>query len=250
MEELTREPSGLDAVWALHRHTGPAPKQGLSAGRIAAAAIALADAEGLGAVSMGRVAKALGFTTMSLYRHLRSKDELILLMQDTAIGPPTEPDEPSSGWRAELEGWTWAVLGAFRRHPWILQTIPMFGPPATPNQLAWLERGLRALAPTGLSEAEKMSTMLLLDAHVFSDLMFAGAADATAPQEEGGPDYYLDLLRRVLDPEQFPALLQAARGGAFDGSDDPVADRDAGFAFGLARILDGVEHLMEQRAAR
>ncbi len=69
-----------------------------------------------------------------------------------------------------------------RAHPWLLQTIPMFGPPATPNQLSWLERGLHALGPTPLSESEKLATMLLIDAHVFSNLQFAAFATPTAPE--------------------------------------------------------------------
>lgn len=210
-----------------------------------AAAIELADAEGLGAVSMSRVAATLGFTTMSLYRHVHNKEELVLLMQDAALGaPPASGD--AVGWRAELEWWAWEALARLRAHPWILQTIAMFGPPATPNQLSWLERGLAALGETPLTEAEKLSTMLLIDAHMFSDLQFA-AFNTPSSIEAMSDDSYRTLLARVLDPQRFPALLRAVEGGAFDSGDDPTADRDTTFAFGLARILDGVERLVQDR---
>ncbi len=239
------ETSGLERVWERHRRPQPEPKQGLSATRIVAAAVEVADADGIGAVSMSRVAASLGFTTMSLYRHVRSKEELVLLMQDEAVGVP--PDlEAVQGWRAGLEGWARATLTSFRRHPWFLQTIPMMGPPATPNQLAWLERGLRVLAGTALTEHEKMTTILLVDAHVLSDLLYSAAGDAS---EDGGANYAGTLFRE-LDPEQFPALLQAAKGGAFAESTDPAAVRDEEFTFGLERILDGIERLLDDRAER
>lgn len=138
------------------------------------------------------------------------------------------------------------ALARFRAHPWILQTIAMFGPPATPNQLCWLERGLAALGGTPLTEAEKLSTMLLIDAHVFSDLQFA-AFDTPSAVETVGDDPYRTLLARVLDPQRFPALLRALEGGAFDPGEDPTADRDTTFAFGLTRILDGIERLIQGR---
>lgn len=239
MPDLT---SMLAAAWA---EPAAQARQGLSRAQIVEAAIAVADVDGLGAVSMGKVAARLGFTAMSLYRHVHSKDELILLMQDAAVGTPPEADT-TGGWRPQLERWTWDVLGRFRAHPWLLATISMFGPPATPHQLDWLERGLQALAHTPLSEPEKLNTMLLLDAHVFSDLQFAAfgaptATDAADPAEFGA------ILAGLLDPERFPALCRAVDGGAFGVGPDPQAARDSDFAFGLDRILDGVEYLIRAR---
>ena len=238
------EPTALERVWERHLQPQPQPKQGLSTARIVAAAIEVADADGIGAVSMSRVAASLGFTTMSLYRHVRSKEELVLLMQDAAVGPTPPELVAAQGWREGLVRWAWATLSVFRRHPWFLQAIPMMGAPATPNQLAWLEQGLRALAGTTLAEHEKMTTILLVDAHVLSDLLYSAAGDA-----QDGDAHYAATLYRMLDPERFPALLRAAKGGAFEDSADPAAVRDADFTFGLDRILDGVEQLMEQRAA-
>jgi AcrR family transcriptional regulator len=228
----------LEAVWTAK----PDDREGLSRGRIVAAAITLADADGLGAVSMAKVAKALGFTTMSLYRHVGSKEELILHMQDVAVGPPPAELDPApeEGWRAAVERWARATSARTRAHPWILQTLPLLGPPATPHQLTWLEYGLRALRPTPLTEPEKLQVILLIEAHIFGDVTFSGAEVA----DDGS---YETLFAKHLDPARFPALVQAFVGGAFAETEDPEADRDAQFAFGLTRILDGVAQLIESR---
>lgn len=228
----------LRAAWS----TPAEPRQGLGRARIVEAAVELADADGLAALSMGKVAARLGVTAMALYRHVAGKDELVLLMQDAAVGRPPELDG-DDGWRETLERWTWAVLDRFRAHPWLLGAISQSGPPATPNQLAWLERGLRALAGTPLTEPEKLTTILLLDAHVFSDLQFAVIGEAPAV-----PGDYSEMILGLLDPEEFPAVRRAAAGGAFTTGPDPAASRDADFAFALARILDGVEQLIGERA--
>lgn len=241
---MTDLPAMLGAAWA----DPPPGRQGLSRARIVEAAIATADADGLGALSMGKVAARLGFTAMSLYRYVRSKDELVLLMQDAAVGAPPTVDS-TEAWRPALERWTWEVLAGFRAHPWLLATISMFGPPATPNQLAWLEYGLQALGGTPLTEPEKLTTMLLLDAHVFSDLQFAAFGKPTAT-DAADPTDFATLLAGLLDPERFPALCRAVDGGAFTTGPDPQASRDADFAFGLARILDGVEQLTRAREGR
>lgn len=230
----------LRAAWS----EAPPARQGLSRARIVEVAIEVADAEGLAALSMAKVSGRLGVTAMALYRHVAGKDELVLLMQDAAVGQPP-PLPVDAGWRPAIERWTWAVLGRFRAHPWLLATISMFGPPSTPHQLAWLDRGLRALASTPLTESEKLNVILLLDAHVFGDLQFSAFGAPTAG--EPAVDFAGTLLE-LLDPARFPALHRAIEGGAFAERPDRAATRDAAFAFGLARILDGVERFVGERA--
>jgi AcrR family transcriptional regulator len=210
-------------------------RSGLRRDRIVAEAVRLADADGLAAVSMGKIAAGLGFTAMSLYRHVASKEDLVLLMQDEALGPP--PRLAGPGWRAAVEEWTWALLRRFRAHPWLLQAVAMFGPPVTARRLGWLEAALAALVPTTLTEVEKVDTVLLLNAHVVADLQRA---------DLGAPDHGARLAE-LLDADRFPAVLRAVRGGAFAPGPDRQADRDADFGFGLARILDGAEQLGRSR---
>ena len=145
-----------------------------------------------------------------------------------------------------MERWSWEVVGRLRRHPWILQTVSMFGPPATPNQLAWLEYGLRALGPTPLDEGEKVSTILLVNAHNFGDLQFHATGMPTATHVVGVAPYET-LFTRIIDPARFPALMAAFAGGGFAESADPAADRDELYRFGLERILDGVQVLVDGR---
>ena len=205
-------------------------RRGLSTERVVEAAVALADADGLDAVSMARVAERLGFTTMSLYRHVAGKDELLRAMLDAGLGPPPRVlDDPRDGWRAGLERWTHGVLAALLRHPWALK-VPISGPPMTPMQLAWLDRGLRALEDTGLSEGEKADVVLLLNGYAFWEArlrteLAAASAPTSVPSEL---------------TEGMPALQRALAAGIFE--DDSVGD--AGVAFGLGRILDGVEVLI------
>jgi AcrR family transcriptional regulator len=211
-------------------------KRGLTRERIVRAAVELADAEGVEAVSMARVAERVGFTTMSLYRHVRGKDELVLLMTNDAIGEP--PAHPEGGdWRARLERWSWDLLEGIRRHPWLLQ-MPLSRPPWTPGQLIWLDRALAAMADTGLTEAEKAASVLLLNGHVFSQARFVA--------DLGEPDafpVYVEGLKRLLDAERFPALRRAIDAGIFDPEGE---EPDDDFRFGLERVLDGIERLIDQ----
>jgi AcrR family transcriptional regulator len=239
-------PASLEEVWGLRQRPPKGPKPSLSLQRIVAAAVQVAAAEGLGALSMSRVASALGTSTMALYRYVAAKDELIELMLDAAFGPPP-PAEPGEGWRDGLSRWARAALDALRRHRWAVHA-PISRPPVTPNQIAWLERGLVCLAGTRLSGQEKMSTILLVSGFVWrwatleSDLAAALQAAGAAADPSAS---YGRMLARLIDPERFPELSAVLATGALD--DDPD-DFGADFVFGLERILDGIEVLVRSRA--
>src|SRR5580658_368521 len=100
-------PAGIAAAWGVRERPHKGPKPALSLSRIVDAAVRVADADGLDAVSMGRVARELGAAPMSLYRHLSAKEELLELMVDAAWGDP--PAAPAAGeeWRAGLARWAW-----------------------------------------------------------------------------------------------------------------------------------------------
>ena len=212
-----------------------------------AAAVRVAATDGLQAVSMGRVAADLGVSTMSLYRYVGAKDELLALMADLSFEAPPAGLGPEESWRDGLARWARAELAVYRRNPWVLH-IPISGPPVTPNALAWLERGLGCLGDTGLEEGEKLSTMLLLTGFVrgqatfLADIAAAQAAGSAAPDPELMASYGR-LLARLTRPERFPALHAVIAAGVFDEPDDGDAD----FGFGLERVLDGIETLIETR---
>jgi AcrR family transcriptional regulator len=126
----------------------------LSVDAIVEAAVGLADAEGLEAVSMARVANDLGFTTMSLYRYVSSKDELLQLMWNASAQGAEKLVLAGDDWRQRLRAWAMVQRGGLDRHPWITQ-MPMAAPPLAPNSLTFVERGLETLDDTGISEADK-----------------------------------------------------------------------------------------------
>ncbi len=241
-------PASVAAAWGL-KDASPRPrKHGLSLPRIVEAGIRVAASEGLAAVSMNRVASELGAATMSLYRHLSAKDELLAHMVDATFVDAPPATGPDDAWRAGLSRWAARHLAVLRRHPWVMR-VPISGPPLMPNQVRWFEGGLACLRETRLAEAEKVSVLLLVNGFVRNqatleaDLILAARTSGLAPQEVGAN--YADLLARVTDAARFPEIhaLLAARVFAGDGA---IEDD---FQFGLDRILDGIDVLIRARAA-
>jgi AcrR family transcriptional regulator len=240
-------PHGLALAWGVAASPNRGPRRELSIERIVDAAIELADADGLEGVSMAKVAARLGYTTMSLYRYVTSKDDLLLLMQEQVLDVEAPPAHEPPDWRAELREWVLfmqAVLGA---HPWYLD-IPVQGAPLTPNNLRIVDSGLRALRTTPLDQEEMISVILLGSNHAQSaaklerDLARAVAAAGGHDEVLGGA--YESVLRDLVDAERFPYLRPLVETGAYVG--EGVID-DA--AFGLERLLDGVAAYVEARAA-
>ena len=197
---------------------------------------------------MNRVASELGAATMSLYRHLTAKDELLAHMVDTAYGDPP-PTPGGETWRDGLAHWAAAHLAVLRRHAWLVR-VPIGGPPLMPNQLRWFERGLSALTDTRLDEREKVSALLLVNGFVRNhatlegDLLIAARTAGVAP-EEAGHGYHA-MLDRLADAERFPRIRALLDARVFAG-DRPIDDD---FQFGLERLLDGIGALVHTRAAR
>jgi AcrR family transcriptional regulator len=238
-------PAAVAAAWGVRAHPGKGPKPGLTLQRIVAAAVKIASRDGLDAVSMSRVAAELGASTMSLYRYVNAKDEMVKLMIDAAWGPPPEA-EPGTGWRAALSRWAWGMRTAFRRHPWAAR-VPISGLPILPNEVAWFEQALADMHDSGLTEAEKASVIMLVSGYVRtlatleSDLEAAVRAAGVAPDEWMAA--YPRMLAKLADPAHYPALTKFIAAGVFDRADEP----DDEFIFGLERILDGIEVLVSSR---
>jgi len=230
-------PPGLDRLWS-PEEPSKGRRGGLNLEKVVTAAVELADAEGLEAVSMARVAKALGFTTMSLYRHVRSKEELLVLMMDRVMAMP--PVRPYDGWREGLANWAWELLAMVRAHPWVLY-VPIAPPPATPSNIALMERGLSPLSGTALSEQEKGNVILMVNGYVFWQ---ARLETELAPGVGDDPLVaYVTIMRTLVD-DRWPAVKRMVASGAFEDEGDT---RDADFRFGLERILDGIASLIGSR---
>ena len=230
-------PRGIALAWGIAASPQRGPKREMSVERIVEAAVEIADAEGLGAVSMAAVAASLGYTPMSLYRYVTAKDDLILLMQEEATGLPPESAREAGGWRAQLEELYRGMIQLYLAHPWVLE-IPVNGSPTTPNSAAWMDAGIAALAETPLSFGERLSAMLLITGHArWAGMVFAGYA--RIEREAGLTDQ--DIARRedatfrqLISGDAYPALRAAIDAGAFLDATDP-------FSFNLARSLDGLE---------
>lgn len=237
-------PASVAAAWGRRERPTRGPKPGLSLERIVQAGVAVASREGLAAVSMARVAQELGTSTMSLYRYVKAKDELLMLMVDAAVGPPP-PIAPDEDWRDALSRWAWSQHERMRRHAWAVR-VPIAGPPTTPNQVAWMESVLWALRDTGLAEDEKASVLLLLSGYVRNEATLAAELMAAGFISDEQMMGYSRLLATLTDSDRFPALHALLEAGVFDRADPPEKE----FGFGLERILDGIEALISSCGPR
>ncbi|WP_350276084.1 TetR/AcrR family transcriptional regulator C-terminal domain-containing protein [Kribbella sp. HUAS MG21] len=227
-----------ELLWGKEPARTRGPKPAITLTAIAEAAIAIADAEGLDAVSMQRVAGELPVTKMALYRHVPGKTELVAVMSDLAVGAP--PDRSGLPWREALHTWALDLYESFTRHPWLLQSTigrRLLGP----NELAWLESGLATLADSGLTGAEKLDSILVVTSHVRNlaqqSVTFPGST--TGLTEKDMQRSLAEIL--TTEAARFPHLVAAMRTAA--------AGANQGLEFGLKRILDGLELLVSGRVA-
>ncbi|GAA4613496.1 TetR/AcrR family transcriptional regulator C-terminal domain-containing protein [Saccharopolyspora hordei] len=228
-------------MWGREPAPRRGPRRGLSLAQITAAAIEIADAEGLGGVRMSSVAARIGVSPMTLYGYVGSKDDLLTAMADAAVPEPPEPG--GAPWREYLTTWTRAQRDALLTHPWLLSAAPTV-PPAGPRALRWLDRALAALDGTGLDAGEGVTIATALSGYARSSATLALGLDGAVGG--AGPRGYADVLARVLDEHGHPALHAAVHAGAFGRAEQWAEDAD--FAFGLDLLLDGVHALITRRA--
>jgi AcrR family transcriptional regulator len=222
-------PRTLKVLWGLEERRTRGPQPALSLERIVAAAIEIADRDGLPALSMARLAERLGSAPMSLYRHVAGKDELLVFMQDAA---PGEPPELPAGWRAGLDAWARALQAVYYRHPWILQASAG-RPPLEPGQLAWLDRGLSAFDGTPLSSRERLQAVMATlyyvrgEAQIFAVLL---AGDSDMSDVPGGASRSVEPVESAGSdpgrPSDSPG--SAGSGGRSVGSDDSGGSSGSG----------------------
>lgn len=233
--DLAGLPRDLAVLWRAPAPGRRGPRPGLTVEQIADAAIALADSEGIGAVSMARLAESLGFTTMSLYRYVASKDEVLALMSDRAGGRPPVVGPEVGDWRARLEVLIGEQQPVMRAHPWLAQTTSVLHA-LGPNRLAWMEAMLAALDDTPLSPADRLAAIGTVAAHLLDEARVTSAiaarrAELVDEQVMASPD---ELILRLADEQTHPSLVAAARAGAFAAPDDGA------LPFGTRVILDGI----------
>lgn len=239
IRDASGDPSGVYKVlWEPRPTPRRGPKPAMNREAIAETGIEIADNEGLAALTMERVADALGFSKMALYRYVPGKVELVALMTDSALGEPPRLRRVRGGWRPKLVAWTRRIFERFEEHPWALETTTgarIMGP----NELGWLEQAVGALSGAGLHSSEVLDLTVTL----------VGQARSIAQQRVGSASRDLEqaihasigtLLRGR--EERFPALSVLFKSAIDSESQDQALD------FGLHRILDGVELLIAARA--
>jgi AcrR family transcriptional regulator len=224
---------------------GPGPKPSLTLDRIVTAAITLADRDGIDGLSMRRVATELGVGTMSLYRYVPGKAELLALMLDR-VDSPDGTATAGESWRETI---TTVARGSYRMylaHPWLLQvnwTRPVLGP----NSVASLEVCVRGLDGIGLTSRERMAVVTMVDAYVVGQARQRIQYDAVTVQS--------GLSDEEFWAQQYPFLEKAMLSGRYPAM--AALDEDAfslewedSFEFGLARLLDGMAVLIEARSGQ
>lgn len=242
----------LALLWRAKDRPARGPKPGLSVDRIVEIAIEVADAEGLAALTMRKVAEPLGVGTMSLYTYVPGKAELVNCMLDKVLEEAPSLDGLDGGWRAGLEVYArgnWAIA---QRHPWV--------PPLTgsrmlmgPNETASWDSVLRVVSGQGLTEREMLAVVNLVDGYV------RGMAQNTAYTEQDArrtglsyDEWYQEsgpLLERFIPFSRYPTLTGVWMSGVFEEPDGGFG-ADGGFEFGLQRLLDGIEGYVDSRPAR
>ena len=223
----------------------PSPRSGLTVDRIVDAAIAIADADGLPALSMRRVAERLGVGAMSLYTYVPGKDELVILMVDRVYAELSTEHREDASWRERLEAIARERWTLYRRHPWLID-VPLTRPTVGPHAMDRYEHELRAVEGLGLDDLEMNAVIELISGHV--EGMAGRAVEIRRDAERSGVSddewWYsvLPVLSTVMADRHYPV---SARVGSTIGA--PHQPTEYGFEFGLTRILDGVESLVRSR---
>lgn len=222
----------MDLLWDRAEAPKRGPRPTLTLDAVARAGIEVADADGLAAVTMQRVAERLGVTKMALYRYVPGKVELVALMVDLGLGEP--PVALDAGWRERLDAWAREMFARIWAHPWALEaTIGVR--PIGPNEMGWLEHATAALTGTGLTGPEMLDTAVTLIGHVRT-IAQQGAAMRTNTPETAYDNAMTALL--AGRESRFPTLTAALS--------DPNG-RNQALTYGLRCILDGVSLLVASR---
>jgi AcrR family transcriptional regulator len=242
----------------LERHSGPIwarPEPGARRARftreqIAEAALGVADNEGFDAVSMRRVATELGAGTMTLYHYVRTKDELVALMDDAMMGELLIPDdELPSNWRDALTAIARRTRDVFERHPWTLYS--MVGTQMGPNAMKHVEQSVAAVAELNLELTATFEVVGLVDEYVFG---YAVRRRDAAPDDPETREAWLEHARDYVEAEiasgQYPHLEALIPEGGLAAAWEQMQEAEEAedrFERGLKRLLDGIELDLKRR---
>src|SRR6266536_47134 len=243
---LVRPVPGIGTVVAARPVPAGTPRSraveaGPTRGDVVQTAIRVADAEGLAAVSMRRVAAELDVATMSLYRHVSGKDELLLLMAETVYGEE-KPVESGLDWRGAMEAHGRGLWAICRNHPWIARVTSFTRPMLAPNGMAHTEGAMRVLSDVGLDPATALFVVVAMSGFVVGTAVNL-ESELEAQHETGvSSDEWMQAqepaFHEIIASGRFPMLAEVAALPDFD------VDLDSLFELGLKLMLDGLARLI------
>lgn len=243
-EQPTYPSRSAELLWGLWERPTRGPKPGLTLDRIVDTAISVADANGLDALSMRRIARELEVGTMSLYRYIPGKAELLDLMLDR-VSDPSKQVKQAEGldWRGVVEIAARESYRVYVTHPWTLGvnwTRPVLGP----NTLAAVEFIVGGLAGLGLTDQERVMVLSMIDGYVVgiarSYVQYTSAAEETGVSDEEFWAQQIPVLERAMTTGDYPAMAALSEDAFGAGWDDT-------FEFGLQRLLDGLQLFVDAR---
>ncbi|AOS64203.1 TetR/AcrR family transcriptional regulator [Actinoalloteichus hymeniacidonis] len=226
---------------------GRGPRQGLTIDAVVDAAITLADSAGLEAVTMRRVAESLGVAPMSLYTYVPGKAELLEMMLDSVYLAMPRADHGDRPWRERVTSIAEENRALLQAHPWVAAastTRPVLGP----GQMAKYEHELLAFEGLGLPDIEMDAALAFLLGFVHNVARVAADREIAARESTMNDEQWWaanePLLAKMLDPTRYPT---ASRVGTAAGEEHQgAADPEHAYRFGLCRVLDGFETLIDQ----
>jgi AcrR family transcriptional regulator len=221
-------------------------EKGLRRAEIVAAAVRIADAEGVDAVSMRRLADELGVATMTPYTHVANKDELLDLMRDAVAAEMILPEPIPESWREALRAIALRTKAAFEAHPWSLDATPR-RPRARINRLRHIEQSIGIVLQLGVAPKESRAILMSIDDYVIGYCMRARSRQRMLASL--GPEAESAAMRRLHDPDpEVAAALEAGElpiikkiAGRRDRKHAFGVPPDSGFDPGLDWLLDGIE---------
>jgi DNA-binding transcriptional regulator YhcF (GntR family) len=213
--------------------------------RVIRAAVTIADAEGLTGLTMRRLAAELGIPTMSIYRHVVDKEELVLFMMEAVFAGNAPPGLTPvvDGWRACVEALAREQWAMYRRHPWLAQAVSFTRPLLSPRAMAHTEWAMQALDGHGLDPNTQFRAAVTLANYVRGTAVNieseAQAEQETGLTEEEWMDGQQERFDQILGSGRFPMMAR------FVTAPDIEFSLDLLMEFGLQRILDGLTPLLD-----
>jgi AcrR family transcriptional regulator len=199
-------------------------KAQLSREAIGATALAIADAEGFQAVSMRRVAQELNVGTMSLYYYIKTKDDLVAVMDDALMNEALLPAMPKN-WKRAITEIATRTHSIFLRHPWAL--ISMQSAPPGLNAMRHMEQCLEALAETSMTAKQKLTLLAIVDDFVFGHALREAASEKAVDTE---------FAAAQMAKGNFPRIAEVFSGGRIE--------------IGKNRFREGLRLLLEEYGPR